>query len=83
MTAWLLRRWAPIAALAAGLLLYLKGRSDASAKAAAKDAAAYRDTRKDMDDAQDDVGILPDDARRWLRDRADGRSCGSLGGFAG
>lgn len=70
MIAWLLRRWAAVAALAAGLALYLKGRSDASAKAAAKESAAYRDTRKDMDDAQANLGDDPAALRDWLRERA-------------
>lgn len=73
MIAWLLRCWAPIAALIAGLVLYLKGLADASAKAAAKESAAYRDTRKDMDNAQANLGDNPDTLRSWLRQRAQQR----------
>lgn len=40
------------------------------AEARAREAEAYRNTRKAIDDATDDLGDDPDLARRWLRERA-------------
>ena len=53
------------AAFVAGALgLYAKGRSDAKAKAVAKDAKAALKTHERIDNAE--ISDSPDDARRWL-----------------
>ena len=52
-----------VAALVAALGPYAKGRADVSTKAEAKDAAAYRDGRERMDDADvENLGADPDAA---------------------
>ncbi|NPD15786.1 hypothetical protein HOY34_11295 [Xinfangfangia sp. D13-10-4-6] len=61
--------WKPAALLLALLAAWWRGRSGAKQQAAAKDAAAYQDTMGKMTDVQDDHGAVPDDARRWLRER--------------
>ncbi len=64
--------WAPLAgllaAVVAGLGVYLKGRADAAHGAARRDLQDYRDTRERMDNAQAPGSV--DAARGWLRDRA-------------
>jgi hypothetical protein len=64
MTAWLLRRWAPIAALIAGLILYLKGRSDASVKASSKATRAALDAERARQEIDNDIATDMDLARR-------------------
>lgn len=67
-----------LAALGAAILAavgfsYVKGRGDGKASGAAADAAAYRETRKEIDNA--DLGIGATDRQRIerLRDIADRR----------
>ena len=67
MTAWLV---GVIMALLGAVGIYAKGRSDAAGKAAAKDAAAYRDTRKAADDADLGIGASDDERIKRLRDFA-------------
>ena len=57
-----------LAVAGAAFGLYLKGRSDARAKADAEKAKDYVDTRKRIDEA-DVPGNDPDAARRWLHER--------------
>lgn len=64
MIAWLLRRWAAVAALIAGLALYLKGRSDASAKASSKANRAALDAERQRQEIDDDIATDTDLARR-------------------
>jgi hypothetical protein len=73
MTAWLLSEFGPwlmagAAALVALLVAWLKGRG--SVKAKIKQAEAYAETRKRIDD-EATVGNDPAAARRWLRERDD------------
>ena len=58
-----------VALLVAFLGIYLKGRKDAAQDAAVEDLEAYRQTRKEIDNAETFDG---DDAAadRFLRDRA-------------
>jgi hypothetical protein len=68
---------ASIAALiAAGLAVWFGGRKSAKTNAKAKDAEAYRKTRKAMDDATETLGDDPNSARRWLHER--GKRSGPL-----
>jgi len=45
------------------------GRRDARQKAAMDAEKAYRETRKEIDHATDDIPLEPDLLRRWLRQR--------------
>ena len=69
----LLKFWKPIAKLFALGASYFKGRADANARRARKDAEAYRNERERQDAL--DVGIGASDSERVkrLRDIADGR----------
>ena len=49
---------------------YRKGRKEARQETALEAAERYAKTRKEIDNAEDDVGDDPDAARRWLRERA-------------
>ena len=57
------------AAIIAALGLYLKGRSDAAAKADHKRAKEALETHERINEAE--IADGPDDARAWLRDHAD------------
>lgn len=69
----LLKFWKPIAQVFASAAIYFKGRADANARRARKDAEAYRNERERQDAL--DVGIGASDRERIkrLRDIADGR----------
>ena len=58
---------AALAALAGGAGLYLKGGSNAKAKAETRDMREHIETRERMDDAE--IHDDPDLARRWLQSR--------------
>lgn len=58
---------AALAALAGGAGLYLKGGSNAKAKAETRDLRGNIETRERMDDAE--IYDDPDLARRWLQSR--------------
>jgi hypothetical protein len=66
-----LKLWAAafLAALAAALGLYAKGRADAKAKRDMRDAAGYRKTTERMQDADASIRDDPAALREWLRDR--------------
>ncbi len=57
-----------MAALAGGVGLYLKGGSNAKAKAETRDLREHIETRERIDDA-DIVGDDPSAAARWLQSR--------------
>lgn len=59
---------AALAALAGGAGLYLKGGSNAKAKAETRDLREHIATREKIDEA-DIVGDDPSAAARWLRER--------------
>ena len=61
--------WKPILAVLAVLGVYIKGRSDAAAKADHKRAKEALETHERINDAE--IADGPDDARAWLRDHAD------------
>ena len=58
---------AALAAIAAFVGIYLRGRKDAASRAHTADLEAYRKTREDIDDAEIH-GNDPAAARRWLRE---------------
>jgi hypothetical protein len=66
-----LKLWAAafLAALAAALGIYAKGRGDAKAKRDMRDAAGYRKTTERMQDADASIRDDPAALREWLRDR--------------
>lgn len=47
--------------------IYIKGRKDANAKQARKQAEAYKDARKDIDQA--DIAPDANTAREWMSER--------------
>jgi len=61
---------AALAAAAAFVGIYLRGRKDAASRAHTADLGAYRKTREDIDDAEIH-GNDPAAARDWLQHYAD------------
>lgn len=65
-----------LTAIAAGVIAFLvirlrlQGGRLEDAERRADAAEGYVDTRREIDDAVDDLGNDPDAARRWLRERA-------------
>jgi len=68
MTGYYIGAAALIALLATLAWVYAKGRRSAKTETALEAAEQYAKTRKDMDNAEDDVGSDPAIARRWLRE---------------
>ena len=58
-----------LAAIVAVVAAFFAGTMRGKRGERSKQDAAYRDTRKRMDDAEIDFGNDPDAARRWLRER--------------
>ena len=59
-----------IAAIVAVVAAFFAGTMRGKRSEMSKQDRAYQETRKRMDDAvQDDTGVLPDAARRWLHER--------------
>jgi hypothetical protein len=63
---WLAAIGVAVAALSA---MWFGGRKSAKTDAKAKDAAAYRETRERMDNAENDIADDPATLRDWLRER--------------
>jgi hypothetical protein len=63
--------WKPIAALFGALALYVKGRSDAKAKADMQDLKAHKETTERMQNADAAMGDDPAALRQWLKERAE------------
>ena len=61
--------WKPILAVLAALGIYIKGRSDAAAKADHTRAKEALETHERINEAE--ITHTPDDARAWLRRHAD------------
>ena len=59
-----------LAAIVAVVAAFFAGTMRGKSAERSKQDRSYMETRKRMDDAvQDDTGVLPDAARRWLHER--------------
>ena len=60
---------AALGALMAAVAAWLAGRKSARQAARGEALRGYRETRRQMDDAGNDLGDDPDVLREWLRER--------------